>query len=84
MPAQRLESVAPQMRTKGRIKIGADADVTIFDPRQVIDKATFENPGQYSQGFKYVLVNGSFVVRDGKLQQGVFPGEAIRASIVAK
>jgi dihydroorotase len=79
MPAQRLEPTSPQMRQKGRIKVGADADISVFDPNRVIDKATFETPAQYSEGFRYVLVEGTFVVRDGKLLEGVAPGQAIRA-----
>jgi N-acyl-D-aspartate/D-glutamate deacylase len=79
MPAQRIESFSPQMRQKGRIKVGADADISVFDPNHVSDKATFENPAQYSAGFRYVMVEGTFVVRDGKLQEGVVPGRAILA-----
>ena len=79
MPAQRLEAMSPQMRQKGRLKVGADADISVFDPNRVIDKATFENPKQYSEGFRYVMVDGTFVVRDGKLQDGVAPGQGIRA-----
>ena len=79
MPAQRLETMSPQMRQKGRLKVGVDADISIFDPNRVVDKATFENPAQYSEGFRYVMVNGTFVVRDGKLQDGVAPGQGIRA-----
>ena len=79
MPAQRLESMCPQMRQKGRLRVGGDADVTVFDAAHVIDKATYEKPAQYSEGFRYVLVEGTFVVRDGKLQEGVAPGQPIRA-----
>lgn len=79
MPTQRLESMSPQMRLKGRLKVGADADISVFDANRVIDKATFENPAQYSEGFRYVLVGGTFVVRDGRLEAGVAPGQAIRA-----
>jgi N-acyl-D-aspartate/D-glutamate deacylase len=79
MPAHRLEAMSPQMRQKGRLKVGADADISVFDPNRVIDKATFENPKQYSEGFRYVLVEGAFVVREGKLQDGVAPGQGIRA-----
>jgi N-acyl-D-aspartate/D-glutamate deacylase len=79
MPAQRLEAMSPQVRQKGRLRAGADADIAVFDAARVIDKATFEKPAQYSEGFRYVLVEGTFVVRDGKLQDGVAPGEAIRA-----
>jgi dihydroorotase len=79
MPAQRLESMSAQMRQKGRLKVGADADIAVFDPATVADKATYENAAQYSTGFRHVLVGGVFVVRDGKLQDGVAPGQAIRA-----
>lgn len=78
LPARRLEKVVPGMKLKGRIKIGADADLTIFDPATVIDRATFENPAQYSEGIKHVLVDGVFVVSDEKLVEGVKPGKAIR------
>ena len=79
MPAQRLESMSPQMRQKGRLKAGADADIAVFAPDQVIDRATFENPLQYSSGFRYVMVEGTFVVRDGNFVEGVAPGQAITA-----
>jgi dihydroorotase len=72
MPADRLG-----MKNKGRIEVGADADITLFDPARVIDRATFENPAQYSDGIPYVLVQGSFVVKDGALQEGVAPGRAV-------
>jgi len=81
MPAQRLEKHAPTFHNKGRIRIGADADVTIFDPQRVIDKATYEDPLQYSEGIQFVLVNDVPVVKDGQLVDGVFPGRAARASI---
>jgi dihydroorotase len=80
MPAQRLESISPQMRQKGRLKVGADADISVFDPVKVIDKATYVNPAQYSEGFRYVMIGGTFVVRDGMLQD-VAPGQAIRAQL---
>jgi dihydroorotase len=50
MPAQRLESMSPQMRQKGRFTIGADADISVFDPARVIDKATYEKPGAILRG----------------------------------
>ena len=80
MPAQRLEGMSPQMRQKGRLKVGADADIAVFDPAVVADKATYENAAQYSAGFRHVLVGGTFVVREGKLQEGVAPGQPIRAT----
>jgi N-acyl-D-aspartate/D-glutamate deacylase len=79
MPAQRLESRVPMMKNKGRIRVGADADLVIFDAEHIIDRATFEEPGKYSEGIKHVLVNGIFVVTDGRLQNGIAPGRAVRA-----
>jgi dihydroorotase len=80
MPAQRLEQIAPMMKNKGRIRVGADADLTIFDPGLVIDKSTFEEPAKYSEGITHVLVGGVFVVKDAKLQPDVNPGRAIRGA----
>jgi dihydroorotase len=81
MPAQRLEKRTPAFKDKGRIRVGADADITVFDPERVIDKATYEDPLEYSQGIQFVFVNGIAVLKDGKLVEGVFPGRAVRAPI---
>jgi len=72
-PADRLGIPA-----KGRIVIGADADVAVFDAARATDRATFENPAQYSEGMVYVLVNGVPVVRNGSLVDGVAPGRGLR------
>jgi len=79
MPAQRLEHRVPIMRNKGRIKVGADADLTIFDPGHIIDRSTYQEPAKYSEGIKYVLINGVLVVKGGQLQTGVYPGRPVRA-----
>jgi N-acyl-D-aspartate/D-glutamate deacylase len=81
MPAQRLEKRAPMFKDKGRIRVGADADITVFDANRVIDKATYEKPLQCSEGIQFVLVNGVPVVKNGQLVQGAFPGRAARAPI---
>jgi dihydroorotase len=81
MPAQRLEKRAPAFKDKGRIRVGADADISVFDANRVIDKATFEEPLQYSEGIPFVLVNGVAVVKNGQLVDGIFPGRAARAPI---
>ena len=79
LPARRLEAVAPRMAAKGRVQVGADADLTLFDPDTVIDRATYEAPDRYSEGIRHVLAGGTFVVRDGELVEGVFPGQPIRS-----
>ena len=81
MPAQRLEQLAPVFRNKGRIKVGADADIAVFDPATVTDRSTYQQPALTSVGFKYVLVNGVPVVTNGALRDGVFPGRGARAPI---
>jgi N-acyl-D-aspartate/D-glutamate deacylase len=81
LPARRLESADPGMRRKGRLQVGADADLTVFDPARVLDVATFENPTQYSVGIVHVLVNGTFVVRGEQLVSGVAPGRAVRGVV---
>lgn len=78
LPAKRLEKHVPMMRRKGRVQVGADADLAIFDPRQIIDRATFERPAMPSEGMRYVIVNGTFVVRDGAVVQSAYPGRAVR------
>ena len=77
LPAKRLEGIAPMMRFKGRIQIGADADISIFNPNTVIDKATFEKGLEFSAGIEYVMVNGTFVLKGGKTVSNVFPGQAV-------
>jgi imidazolonepropionase-like amidohydrolase len=81
MPARRLERVSSMMRRKGRINIGADADLVIFDPDTIIDNATFEEPMRTSTGVRHLLVNGVPVVRDGRLVEGAAPGRAIKRDV---
>ena len=80
MPAQRLERRVPSMKNKGRIRIGADADLTIFDARSITDKSTFKDPAQYAEGIRFVMVNGVLIVKDGQLQPDLHPGRPVRAS----
>lgn len=79
LPAQIVAEASPSMSRKGRIQPGADADVIIFDPENVTDRATFSNTTQTSTGFLHVLVNGLEVVRDGHIVLDALPGRAIRA-----
>lgn len=76
-PARRLEPFVPAIANKGRIRVGADADLTIFDPATVIDRATYAHPMRTSEGFEYVLVNGVVVIDRGTLVEGVRPGRPV-------
>jgi len=78
LPAQRLENSIPAMSRKGRLQIGMDADVTVFDPATVRERATYADPAQMSEGINYVLVNGTLVLNDGEIVEGAEPGEWLR------
>ncbi len=77
LPAKMLQDYSPSMAMKGRIKIGADADITVFDPVRIIDKATGSNPYQASSGIVHVLVGGQLAIRDGALLQDVYAGRRV-------
>jgi dihydroorotase len=77
-PARRLERRTPAMARKGRLKPGADADLTIFDPTTVIDRATYEDASLPSAGIPYVIVSGQVVVDKGEVT-AARPGRAVRA-----
>jgi N-acyl-D-aspartate/D-glutamate deacylase len=77
MPARRLEMVAPAMRHKGRLQVGADADLVVFDPEKVADCATVEHPNCYAVGIDYVLVAGKVVKDPQGFHKEVRLGEAI-------
>ena len=77
MPAQRLEKSTPLARRKGRLQEGADADIVVFDPHTIVDRATFAAPREPSSGMKFVLVNGSVLIDQGKLVPNTFPGKAV-------
>lgn len=81
MPAQRLEARAPAMRNKGRLRVGADADITVFDPATVLDAATYREPLLPSRGILHVLVGGVAVVQKGVLDTTAAPGRAIRGPV---
>lgn len=81
LPAQRLEAFVPSMRHKGRLQEGADADIVLFDPATVGAQATYGAADRYSEGFRYVMVNGVLVVDGGKLITEVHPGKPVRSEL---
>lgn len=83
IPAQILEPSTPQMAHKGRLKVGADADIVVFDLNKVADRATFAAPNQASEGMVHVIVNGTPVIEDGKLDTSARPGRPVRRPVSA-
>lgn len=81
IPAQILETSVPQMRTKGRVQVGSDADLVVFDLATIKDNATFTEPAQLSSGFRHVVVNGTPIIRDGDRRGDAKPGKAIRRMV---
>jgi N-acyl-D-aspartate/D-glutamate deacylase len=79
-PVNRLQARVPAMATKGRITVGADADLTIFDPTKVIDRSTYEDATIPAAGIPYVIVGGEVVVDSGQVT-AARPGRAIRAPV---
>ncbi|PHN07350.1 N-acyl-D-amino-acid deacylase family protein [Flavilitoribacter nigricans] len=64
-------------RDRGLLREGYKADITIFDPDQIKDKATFFEPHQYPEGIRSVIVNGTFLVDEGQLQEKTLPGKIL-------
>ena len=83
LQAKFLEDMVPDFKHRGRLKPGAIADITIFDPATVTDNAGWEEGknSRPSTGIPYVIVNGTVVVKDSKVLKGVFPGKPIRLPV---
>ena len=79
LPARRLERSTPAMKKKGRLSVGADADIVVFDPERIRDRATVEHPEYQSEGIRFVLVAGKVVMENGKMNRKVRAGRPIRA-----
>ena len=84
MPAQTLEGFVPQMRQKGRLQVGMDADIVVFDPETIADMATYDKPAQPAVGVQTVVVNGGLVVQDGELIVDAAHGQPIRREVRAQ
>jgi N-acyl-D-aspartate/D-glutamate deacylase len=74
----------PQMKNKGRLQQGMDADIVVFDPEVIRDVGTYEEPNQAAVGVQSVLVNGELVVDEGELVSDAAPGRAIRRTAPAR
>jgi N-acyl-D-aspartate/D-glutamate deacylase len=79
LPARLLGAHVPAMRRKGRLAEGYDADITVFDPAVITDRASYAHPTRPSDGIRHVLVNGEFVVFEARLVTGARPGRPVRA-----
>jgi cytosine/adenosine deaminase-related metal-dependent hydrolase len=79
-PARLLEERVPAMRRKGRLRVSADADVVVFDLGTIADQASYTDSTRPSAGIRHVLVNGTFVVRDGSIVADARPGRPVRAA----
>lgn len=84
MPAQMLERSTPAARYKGRVQEGANADIVVFDPATIRDRATFEQPMAPSIGVRELLVGGTVLIDQGKLVPDVYPGRAILSAGTAE
>jgi N-acyl-D-aspartate/D-glutamate deacylase len=81
LPAQVVAGFAPSARGKGWLGVGADADLVVIDPETISDSATYVDPTRPSVGVRHLLVDGTFVVRDGELDVDAYPGRPIRAAL---
>jgi N-acyl-D-aspartate/D-glutamate deacylase len=79
MPARVLEKSTPAAHSKGRLQEAADADVVVFDPQTIADRASYQSPMEPSIGVRYLVVGGTLLVDQGKLVADVFPGRALAA-----
>lgn len=78
MPAQAIEGFVPQMKKKGRLQVGMDADIVVFDPETISDVGTYQAPNQPAVGVQTLLVNGEPVVAQGELVRDAAPGLPVR------
>lgn len=83
LPANLVSTASPDAKFKGRIQPGMDADIVVFDLAKINPRATYKNPRLTSEGMKYVMVNGKFVIKDAVLQKDVRAGEPLMSRVTA-
>ncbi len=81
MPAKRFGAKVPALQRKGRLQMGADADITIFDPATVADASTVDDPAQMATGVSFVLVSGQVVKEGDTLNKDLRLGDPIKAQV---
>jgi len=81
MPAQAIEAFVPQMKTKGRLQVGMDADIVVFDPETIAEQGTYADPNHPAVGVAALFVGGTAVVVDGELDTSAAPGKPIRREV---
>jgi hypothetical protein len=81
LPARVLDDVAPAALRKGRLDVGADADLVVLDPRTITDAATYTDPTRPSVGVRHLFVAGVPVITDGELRQDALPGRPVRGEL---
>jgi gluconolactonase len=72
-----LNAAKAGLRDRGLLRAGMFADITVFDAQRIVDRSTYEEPFQYSEGVAFVIVNGQVVLDNGK-HSGARPGKALR------
>ena len=80
LPARLLQDRVPDMRGKGRVQPGSDADIVVFDPSTISDRSSYSDSTRPSSGIVHVLVNGSFIVQNGNIVEAAQPGRPVRAA----
>ncbi|MEZ9700729.1 amidohydrolase family protein [Vibrio sp. 10N.261.46.E12] len=81
IPANIISEAVPQMKKKGRIQVGCDADIICFDYNKIKDMGTFTEPAQQAAGHQFVMVNGQLVIDNNQRVEGKLPGQAIRRNV---
>jgi cytosine/adenosine deaminase-related metal-dependent hydrolase len=81
LPARVLDAVAPVFGGKGHLGVGADADIVVIDPDRITDQATYLDSTRPSIGVDFLLVNGTFVLRNGDIVLDAYPGRGLRGEL---